>query len=117
MNRLTAACVLGFCVLFAAAPAAAAGPELPPLAPAPRDALTRALDAGRLSEPAYALARARTLFDLAPLRREFGAVAAPGPRAATAILRDLFLRRSLLSGEEAQAAAQILARPRARQHE
>ena len=112
MSRLTAACVLGFCLLLGASPAGAQPrQELPALAPAPRDALTRALDSGRLNEALYALERARTLFALDDVRRDYGRVAAPNPRAATAILRDLVLRRSALRGKDAQAATLILARP------
>jgi hypothetical protein len=112
MSRLIAACVLGFCVLLCAGRAAAASPrELPGLAPAPRDALTRALDAGRLTEATYALARARTLFALAEVRDEFGPVAAPPARSATAILRDLVARAAFLSGRDRAEARAILARP------
>jgi hypothetical protein len=118
MSRLTAACVLGFCVLLGAAPASAAPRrELPGLAPTPQDALTRALESGRLTEAGYALARARTLFELHEVRDEFVRVTAPSARSATAILRDLFLRRSALRGEEARVAARILARPRANEHQ
>jgi hypothetical protein len=104
--------MVGFCVLLGAVPPTAhAQRGLPPLSPAPRDSLTRALDSGRLSEAAYALARARTLFELRAVRDEFDRVAAPSPHAATAILRDLFLRRFALHGAEARAATRILARP------
>jgi hypothetical protein len=114
MKKLTAACMLAVWAL-AGGPTAAAAQRLPPLAPAPQDALTRALDAGRLTEAGYALERARTLFDLDRVRVEHGRVAAPASRAATAILRDLVLRRPALRGKDAQAAAQILARPGANQ--
>jgi hypothetical protein len=115
MSRLAAACVLAVCALVGNATAAPAAQRLPALAPAPLDALTRALDSGRLTEARYALERARTLFDLDGVRAEYGRVAAPAPRAATAILRDLVLRRSALRGKDAQAAARILARPGANQ--
>jgi hypothetical protein len=112
MRRSVAASAALFCLLAAASPASAgSGKEPPALTPAPRDALTRALARGNLSEAEYTLERARSLFHLAAVRREFGAVARPDPRAATPILRDLVVRRSALRGEQAQAAAQILARP------
>src|SRR5919204_900177 len=115
MPRSVAACAALLCLLMVASPALAdAGREPPALTPVPRDALTRALGRGKLSEAEYALERARSLFDLAAVRRGFGDVARPDPRAATPILRDLVVRRSALRGEEAQAAAQILARPGAR---
>jgi hypothetical protein len=110
MSKLVAACMLAVAALALVTPAAAK-PELPALAPAPHDALTQALATGRLTEAAYALERARTLFVLDEVRAEFGPVAAPSPRSGTAILRDLFLRRSVLRGEQARSAAQILARP------
>ncbi|HSK16077.1 MAG TPA: MXAN_6640 family putative metalloprotease [Gaiellaceae bacterium] len=101
-------------VLFAAlaGTASAQGKRpLPALAPAPADGLTRALEANRLTEAEYALQRARSLFDLAKVRRSFGAVERPGLRDATAILRDLALRQHELAGFDRTLARALLARP------
>jgi hypothetical protein len=114
MSRLVAACMLAVAAFALAAPAAAKR-ELPALAPAPRDALTRALEDGRLNEARYALERARTLFDVEEVRAQYGKVAGPSPRSATLVLRDLYLRRPALRGTDARAAALILARPGANQ--
>jgi hypothetical protein len=84
---------------------------LPTLAPVGDDALARALRAGSLSEDEYALQRARTLFRLADVRARFGDVAAPDPRDATMILRDLAVRQYNLGVAERAAAHSILARP------
>src|SRR6185436_11632275 len=62
--------LLATCTWSAAAPASAAPRPLPPLTPAKHDALTRALDQGRLTESQYALARARSLFTLSRVRSE-----------------------------------------------
>jgi hypothetical protein len=98
---------------LAAAPAEAAPREkpLPGLTSVPRDALTHALDAGRLSEPEYALERARSLFRLARVRAEFGDVRRAGTRDATLVLRDLALRLPFLAPAERAEAERILARP------
>jgi len=93
-----------------AAPASAERP-LPALAPAENDALTRALADGSLTEAEYALERARSLFRLGSVRREFGEVARPRGRDATLVLRDLALRARELSGEERAQAERLLARP------
>lgn len=85
--------------------------EPPALAPAPPDALTRALDAGRLSEAGYALERARSLFGLGKVRARFGRVMRPEPRSATLILRDLAARVAELAGSDREAALRLLARP------
>jgi len=85
--------------------------RLPDLAPAPPDALTRALEAGRLSEAQYALQRAVGLFRLERVRARFGAVARPEPRGATLILRDLVLRVGGLGPAGRRAAERLLARP------
>jgi hypothetical protein len=99
-------------VPVAAATPASAGPKpLPPLTPASRDALTRALEAGRLSEAEYALERAHSIFQLGRVRAEFGDVKRAGPRDATFLLRDLALRLRFLSGRERDEAERILARP------
>jgi hypothetical protein len=102
------ACVCAF-GLFAG-PVAAAKKQ-PPLLPVAPDALTRALEHGRLSEAQYALERARSLFRLQAVRARFGQVARPGPRAATLILRDLALRLPGLSPSERREARALLARP------
>ncbi|HXF72306.1 MAG TPA: MXAN_6640 family putative metalloprotease, partial [Actinomycetota bacterium] len=93
------------------APGRAREHRLPALAPVERDALARALRSGQLSEAEYALWRAWSLFHLDEVRRRFGAVARPDPRAATLILRDLAGRLTQLAGEERQRAERILARP------
>jgi hypothetical protein len=99
-------------VLAGAAQAAQPGEkELPAPAPAPDDALTDALESGRLTEAEYALERARSLFQLGRVRREFGDVERAGPRDATLILRDLALRRQELTGADRAVARGILARP------
>jgi hypothetical protein len=103
--------VLAGCAWALPAPAAAAPRTLPPLTPVGHDALTRALTQGALTEPQYALERARSLFALQRVRREFGQVERANPRDATFILRDLVIRKRLLSGAERREANAILARP------
>ncbi|HWO70812.1 MAG TPA: hypothetical protein VNP94_08665, partial [Actinomycetota bacterium] len=76
-----------------------------------RDALTRALRSGQLSEAEYALWRAWSLFHLDEARRRFGHVARPDPRAATLVLRDLVVRVAQLGDEDRRRADRILARP------
>jgi hypothetical protein len=110
---------LGVCLavlsLTAVAPAAAQTPEeerpLPPPVPIADDALTTALETGELSEAEYALERARSLFQLARVRREFGYVARPDPHDATMILRDLAVRTDDLAGADRASARRILGRP------
>jgi hypothetical protein len=104
---------LGALLLTLAAPAWAQEEErpLPPPVPVADDALTAALETGELTEAEYALERARSLFRLARVRREFGDVAKPSARDATLILRDLTTRASDLDGAEQVAAERILARP------
>jgi hypothetical protein len=75
------------------------------------DALTRALRAGRIDRPTYALERARALFDLDGVRARYGDVAAPSGREATMILRDLLLVYDRLTPTEKAIARQIAARP------
>jgi len=84
---------------------------LPELVPARRDDLTRALAAGSITEARYALARARSLFRIGIVRRQYGRVERPNPRDATMILRDLVARYPQLSGRERRVARSILARP------
>lgn len=95
----------------AAHAASGALPEL--TGPAP-DGLTLALRRARISEATYALERARALFDLEGVRAHYGRVAAPDPRSATLVLRDLVVRFNELSAEEQEAAERLLARPTAR---
>ncbi|HXV58730.1 MAG TPA: MXAN_6640 family putative metalloprotease [Gaiellaceae bacterium] len=103
---------LGLLAAALAAPASGQAPRpLPPLAPGPGDALTRALASGELTEAEYALERARSLFQLARTRRAFGDVDRPGGRDATLALRDLLLRKDELTGSDRKLAAALLARP------
>lgn len=112
MKRLGALCVPILCVLVAAAPAMGGhARRLPALTPVPSDGLARALVRGRLSEAQYALERARSLFRLDTVRREFGDVSRPDPRDATPILRDLVARFRLLAPPEREEARRILTRP------
>ncbi|MGH2828784.1 MAG: MXAN_6640 family putative metalloprotease [Actinomycetota bacterium] len=84
---------------------------VPGLTPAPRDALTRALEAGGITEAEYSLERARSLFEPEAVARRFGEIATPDAREATLVLRDLALRKHELSGEERAAADGMLSRP------
>ena len=72
MRTLAAAACLVVAALAVAGVAPAQRPErpLPTLAAGADDALFRALAEGRLSEAQYALERARSLFQLARVRRE-----------------------------------------------
>ena len=101
-------------LVLATAPAAAAQEEErppPPLVPVADDALSDALESGELTEAEYALERARSVFQLTRVRREFGHVDRPSGRDATLILRDLAVRLRGLTGAERAAAMSILARP------
>jgi hypothetical protein len=100
-------------LLATAAPASAQETERPLPAPAPvaDDALADALETGELTEAEYALERARSLFQLGRVRREFGDVARPAARDATLILRDLAARVRELDGAERTEAKRLLARP------
>ena len=109
--KLALVLLLATCAWSAAAPAAAAPKPRPPLTPAKHDALSRALEQGRLTESQYALERARSLFALGRVRAEFGHVARANPHAATFILRDLVARTRLLSSSERAEARAILSRP------
>jgi hypothetical protein len=110
--RALAAYLLVLAALAAWTGAASAQPrQLPALAPAADDGLQRALMQGRLTEAEYALERARSLFRLGAVRREFGEVERPSGRDATFILRDLALRLRELSSQERRAAERLLARP------
>ena len=100
------------CVLaFSAGPASAARKPLPQPTPVANDALARALARGDLTPAAYTLERARSLFRLGAVRREFGEVVRPDPHAATLILRDLAFRLRQLPATERQEARRLLARP------
>jgi hypothetical protein len=100
------------CVLaLSAGSASAASKPLPKPVPVAEDALARALATGRLSPARYTLERARSLFRLGAVRREFGDVARPEPHAATMIMRDLVLRLRELSAAERREASRLLARP------
>ncbi len=110
-TKLALVLLLATCAWSAAASASAASRPLPPLTPAKHDALSRALEQGRLTESQYALERARSLFTLGRVRAEFGHVAAANPHAATFILRDLLARTRFLSGSEHAEARAILSRP------
>jgi hypothetical protein len=110
LTKLAFALLIATCA-WSAAPASAAPRALPPLTPAKHDALSRALQQGELTEPQYALERARSLFSLGRVRAEFGQVARPNPHAATLILRDLLARTRFLSGIERVEAKAILSRP------
>jgi hypothetical protein len=112
MKTVLAACATVVCALVAVAPGVAAPAKRPPaLTPVAHDALTRALERGELTEAQYALERARSLFQLGAVRREFGAVSKPGPRDGTPILRDLALRLRSLAPTERTAARAVLSRP------
>jgi hypothetical protein len=113
LGRLRLVCGV-LAAFFACAPAglaAESGRPLPGLAPAPNDALTRALEAGALSEAEYALERARSVFQLARARARWGDVERVGGREVTLVLRDLALSVSRLEGADRALAQRILARP------
>jgi hypothetical protein len=110
--KLGCALLVLFCTLAVwAGPASAARKPLPRPVPVANDALARALAKGELTPAEYALERARSLFHLGAVRREFGEVARPDPHAATLILRDLALRIRQLPATERLEARRILARP------
>jgi hypothetical protein len=112
MKTVLAACAAVVCALVAVATSVAApAKHPPPFTPVAHDALTRALERGELTEAQYALERARSLFSLGAVRREFGDVARPGPRQATPFLRDLAARLTDLSGADRASARAILSRP------
>jgi hypothetical protein len=113
MKSLGAAACFTLLLLATAAPTSAQEEERPPPPPAPvaDDALAEALETGELTEAEYALERARSLFQLGRVRREFGDVARPAPRDATLILRDLAFRVRELTGADRKVARAILARP------
>ncbi len=113
MRGLGVTAGLALLLLAAAAPASAQEEEhpLPPPVPVAEDALSAALETGELTEAEYALERARSIFQLARVRREFGDVARPAARDATLILRDLAARVDELAGADRAVAKSILARP------
>jgi len=112
---LTMAALLALSLTSIVAPAGATPAKtrtsLPGLVAVEPDALSEALDEGRLTQAEYALERARSVFELGEVRDEFGAVQRPEPRSVTWILRDLALRTYSLDGAEREAAKDILARP------
>ena len=85
MRVLGLTACLAVLALALAAPAAAQAAEeerpLPAPVPVADDALTAALETGELTEAEYALERARSLFQLARVRREYGYVARARCRA------------------------------------
>lgn len=89
----------------------AAAKPLPALSPAAPDALSRALAGGRIDEATYALERVTSLFAPASVRARYGQVAAPEPRDATLLFRDLAARSDQLQGEARERAEALLARP------
>lgn len=110
--RTTFALRAAVALLLAASVVASAGPSSVAAPRRPRaDGLTRALRQGEISEPRYALERARTLFRLGDVRARYGFVRAPRPPAATAILQDLAEALPSLSGPEREEAGAYFARP------
>jgi hypothetical protein len=85
--------------------------EPPPVAQIAQDDLLRTFQRGEITSAQYALQRAVSLFRVKQVRARFGNVAAPDPRHATIILRDLALRLGELSGKDRDRARRILARP------
>lgn len=83
----------------------------PPVAPGPRDALTKALERRSLTPARYALERARSVFDLEGARRRHGTVSKIEPRGVTMVMRDLFLRIPELGPADRELAHSVLARP------
>ena len=75
------------------------------------DALFQAFENGRISGAKYSLERARSLFDLRGVRGDYGTVARPDPHSASLILADLAVRKYQLSGEDREAASDLLSRP------
>ncbi|MGH2729205.1 MAG: hypothetical protein ACRDJI_01190, partial [Actinomycetota bacterium] len=85
--------------------------RLPPPAHVAADDLYDALQRGELSPAEYALQRALSLFRLKEVRSRYGEIAAPGPRSATMLLRDLARHIGELSGDDRKLARRILALP------
>ena len=110
---LSTALLLSLSLLPATAKASppSAKTEAPGMAPVRPDALTEALDQGRISPAEYALHRARSLVRLEAVRDEFGTVHRADAHSATLILRDLALRLGSLSGEAREVGAGLLQRP------
>jgi hypothetical protein len=112
MKGLGLAACFAFFLLATAAPVSAQEERpLPARAPVADDALADALESGELTEAEYAFERARSIFQLGRVRREFGDVARPAGRDATLILRDLAFRVRELTGADRKVARSILARP------
>ncbi|MBW3592641.1 MAG: hypothetical protein KY396_03010, partial [Actinobacteria bacterium] len=111
-RRLSGACLIVLAALvLAPAGLATPGKPLPALVEAPRDALTRALERGRISEATYALERAISLFDRRSVAARYGSIARPDGREATLVLRDLAIRLDRLRGTERKRGEALLARP------
>ena len=113
MRGLGLTACLAVLLLAVAEPAWAQEGEhpLPPPLPVADDDLSAALETGELTEAEYALERARSIFQLGRVRREFGDVARPASNDATLIMRDLAARLGQLSGADREVADSILARP------
>jgi hypothetical protein len=84
---------------------------LPPLSFLPHDALTAALNEGRLSPARYALARVRSLFRPRAIAARYGRVVTPKKVEPTLLMRDLAVRLSSLGPRRRGSAEQTLARP------
>jgi hypothetical protein len=98
--------------VLAFAGSAAAANERSLAAPAPNDALSRALASGRITDAQYSLQRALAI--LAPRladARYTSAAAHVSPREATMALRDLAARIGSLSSSDRRLAMRLLARP------
>ena len=98
--------------VLAFAGSAAAANERSLAAPAPNDALSRALASGQITDAQYSLQRALAI--LAPRladARYASAAAHASPREATMALRDLAARIGSLSSSERRLAMRLLARP------
>jgi hypothetical protein len=75
------------------------------------DGLTRALHRDRITKNQYLIQRARSVFRLHAVRKDFGTVAKPASRDATMLLRDLVVSYATLSPSQKKVADRILARP------
>jgi hypothetical protein len=103
VRGIAVAVVLACLLLLAAAPAGASDRG--------GDSLDRLRAAGGIGPAQYALARARSLFELDRVRSRYGRVWAPAPRAATPILERLAVALPSLSPRARRRAGAMLARP------
>ncbi len=103
VRGVAVALVLACFLLPTAARAGASGPS--------GDSLDRLREAGAVGPAQYALARARSLFDLDQVRSRYGRVRAPAPRAATPILERLAAALPSLSPHARRTAKGYLGRP------